>query len=319
MACGDHFVIDEFFLCPEVARQAFLRAPSEVSRVIHPGGNRLLVSPVARRVRAKPCRSRPVAAFATDAFAQVESSGAHLGRHVKRVAGETLRRLLGLADAQDAPHPLAGRTGERVIRFRMLVLHGPDAVFVLKYAAIGARLHAAVATGGTAGAGPRVFAGFSGRIRGAHRTQRGKKNRAEANYGASQRQSLGLRPDTHSCARMEPCLIRASRGAGPCQKFLYCPLEVKSTEGNGPISWYRTPLRAVVNSAAPSITLHCERPSGKDSQSGDLRSAVLPESPRRLKRRTHPALPIAESMHPRKKIRGGGGDRLRRECPAPRG
>ena len=219
MPGGDHFMVDEFFLRAKVAREALLRAPGEVPRVVHPGGNRLLVRPVARRVRAEPCRRRTVAALAADAFAEIECLGARLGRHIERVAGKTLRRLFGFAEAQDSPHALADRPGERVIRFRVLVLHGPDAVFVLKNAVIGARLHAAVATRGTAGAGPRIFAGVRGRIRGARRIQRGKKNRAEPNHGASQRQSLGLRPDSHSCARMEPCLLRAGRGAGPRQNF----------------------------------------------------------------------------------------------------
>ena len=34
-----------------------------------------------------------------------------------------------------------------------------------------------------------------------------KKNRAEPNHGASQHQSLGLRPDSHSRARMQPAFF----------------------------------------------------------------------------------------------------------------
>src|ERR1700688_3638508 len=88
----------------------------------------------------------------------------------------------------------------------MLIFHDPDAVFVLKNAIIGARHHAAVATGGTAGAGPRIFAGV-GRIRGSRRIRSSKKKSAEPNHGASQRQSLGLSPDSHSSARMQPALF----------------------------------------------------------------------------------------------------------------
>src|SRR5216683_2957333 len=36
----------------------------------------------------------------------------------------------------------------------------------------------------------------------------------------------------------------------PASEFLYCPFEVKSTKGNGSISWYRTPLLTVMNLAA---------------------------------------------------------------------
>src|SRR4029077_11780591 len=100
MPSGDHFVVDEFFLRAEVAREAFFRAPGEVARVVHPGGDGLLVRPVARRVRAEPCGRRTVAALATDAFAQVKSFGARFGRDVERMAGETLCRLLGFANVQ---------------------------------------------------------------------------------------------------------------------------------------------------------------------------------------------------------------------------
>jgi len=62
-------------------------------------------------VRAKPCGRGPVATLATDAFAQIKSFGARLGRDIERVAGETFRRLLGFAEAQDSPHALANWTG----------------------------------------------------------------------------------------------------------------------------------------------------------------------------------------------------------------
>jgi len=92
-----------FFLRAEVARQAFFSTPGEVSGVVHPGGNGLLVRPVARRVRAKPRGSGSMAALAADAFAQIKSFGARIGRDVKRVAGETFRRQLGFAEARISP------------------------------------------------------------------------------------------------------------------------------------------------------------------------------------------------------------------------
>ena len=185
MPGSDHFVIYKFFLRAEVAGEALLGAPDEVPRVIHPGRDGLFVRPGARRVRAKPSGRGAVAALAAHAFAQIEGSGAHLGRNVERMACETFCGLLGFAKAQDFPHALANRPGQRVVGFRVFIFHGPDAVFVLKNAAVGARCDAAVATCRTTGAGTGVLAGVRGRPRSAWRMRRNKKNRAQANRGAS--------------------------------------------------------------------------------------------------------------------------------------
>src|SRR6202035_1376789 len=115
---------------------------------------------------------------------------------------------------------------ERVIRLRMLILHGPNAVFVLKNAVIGARFHAAVATRGTARAGPRIFAGVRGRMCGTRWIQPGKTNRAKPKHGASQRHTSGLRPDCHSCARIEPALFaRAVERA--CVRIFILPVRIE--------------------------------------------------------------------------------------------
>lgn len=182
-----------------------------------------------------------MAAFATHAFAQVKSLGARVGWNVQRMAGEAFRRLLGFTDTQDSPHAFTDRAGKRVIGFGVFILYGPDAVFVLKNAAVGARSHAAMATRGTAGAGAGVFAGFGGgpgrRIGGARGARPCKTDRDEQNYGAAQCVTLGLRPHSHSISRMASNLVCANVRATSRQKFLYFPLEVKSTKGSCRISF----------------------------------------------------------------------------------
>ena len=54
-------------------------------------------------------------------------------------------------------HALANVPGQRLVRLTVLVLDNPRRVFVLQDAAIGHRLHAAVATGGRARARTDVF------------------------------------------------------------------------------------------------------------------------------------------------------------------
>src|SRR6266853_1560544 len=223
MTGGDHLVVHKFFRRAEVARQALLRAPDQITRVIHPRCNGLLVRPATRDVRPEPRRRGPVAAFAGDAFIQFECLGARVRRHVKRVASETLRRLLRLAHAKNPANALAHLARKRLVGLRVLILDDPNAVFVLENAAIGAGLDAPVATRGAARAGPRVLTRLRGRTRGPRRSQGGKKNRAAQNDSAPQRPALALRPDSHSFARMERDPRRANRKADSRQKFLYCP------------------------------------------------------------------------------------------------
>src|SRR5579864_6497395 len=208
MAGGNHLVVDGFFLGAQVARQAFFRAARQVSRVVHPGSDRLLVGPASRSVWPEPCRRGPMAILAGDAFGQLECPGPRLGRYIERVAGQTLRGLFGFSYAQDAPHALTDQARERLVGLGVLILHHPNAVFILENAAIGARLDAAMATGRTAGAGPGVLARFSGSSGGGRHRQRGRNNRAPQN-SAPQRPALPPRPDSHSFAWMQ----RAPGGA----------------------------------------------------------------------------------------------------------
>jgi hypothetical protein len=71
--------------------------------------------------------------------------------------------LLGL-NVEDAAHPLANIVGEHDVSMRMLVAHGPRAVFILQNRSFVSWLHSTMATGGTAGPGASVLARY-GRLR----------------------------------------------------------------------------------------------------------------------------------------------------------
>ena len=79
MARGDHFVVHEFFLRAEVAREALFGSLDEVARVVHPGLHGLRVRPAARGVRAEPAGSGAVATLAAHAIAQIERFRARFG------------------------------------------------------------------------------------------------------------------------------------------------------------------------------------------------------------------------------------------------
>src|SRR2546425_9700909 len=85
MPCREHFVIDKFFPCSEVAVQAFLRAANHVARVVHPQGERLLVRPVAGCMRPEPARCRPVAVLARYTFTDLKRPPALLRHGVQRM------------------------------------------------------------------------------------------------------------------------------------------------------------------------------------------------------------------------------------------
>ena len=129
-----------------------------VTRVVHSRSNGFFVRPFARGMRAEPRRGRSVAIFAAHAFGNFKRAPALFWRGIERVARQTLRRLLRFrAKFQDARHAFADIAGERLVGAAVLVLQNPGGVFGLQDAAVRDRLHAAVATGGGAGARPDVF------------------------------------------------------------------------------------------------------------------------------------------------------------------
>ena len=126
MPCRDHFVIDKFFLCSEMAVQAFLRAANHVARVVHPQGERLLVRPVAGCMRPEPARCRPVAVLARYAFTDFKRPPALLRRRVQGMTRQTLRRVLcPCAELENTRHALADFTGQRLKRPAVLVFQDP--------------------------------------------------------------------------------------------------------------------------------------------------------------------------------------------------
>jgi hypothetical protein len=109
-------------------------------------------------VLAEPGLRRAVAIFAAHSFRNFKWASALLRHGVEGVAGEALRRLLRFCTKfQDAGHPFADIAGERLVRAGVFIFQNPSAVFVLKNAAFGDGLDAAVAGRGCAGARPDVF------------------------------------------------------------------------------------------------------------------------------------------------------------------
>src|SRR5258708_34679252 len=162
MPGGEHRGAYKVFLRYRGVSLALYRSPAQCSRVVHPLGNGLLMRPTTGGVRPEPRRRGPVAAFAGDAFIQFECLSTGVGRHVKRVAGETLRRLLRLAHAKNPADALAHLARKRLVGLRVLVLDDPNAVLILKNTVIGAGFYTAVATCGAAGTGTCVLACLGG-------------------------------------------------------------------------------------------------------------------------------------------------------------
>ncbi len=95
VSCSDEFVVDGFFRSTEVASEAALGAFDEIAHVQHAKFlDGALVRPVFYGVLAEPAGSWAVAAFATDAVADVEGLSALLRRNSKGVAGQTARGLV---------------------------------------------------------------------------------------------------------------------------------------------------------------------------------------------------------------------------------
>src|SRR5215470_5467652 len=132
------------------------------------------MGPRTRGMWAEPCRSRPVAVLAGDAFGNLKRAAPLLRSGIKRVTRQTLRGLLRLcAQFQDARHPFADVPRERLIGSAVLVLKNPGRVLVLQNAAACNGLDASVAARRRARSGTDVFDGLF--LLGAH--QRGRQER----------------------------------------------------------------------------------------------------------------------------------------------
>ena len=126
MPGGDHFVIDKFVFCPEVALQAFFRAMNHAARVGHPQRHGLFMQPRTRGVGTEPSRGRPMTVFAGYAFRNFKRAPPLFGRSVERMARQAFWSLLGVcAQFQDARHAFADVPRQRLIRAAVLVLKDP--------------------------------------------------------------------------------------------------------------------------------------------------------------------------------------------------
>jgi hypothetical protein len=179
MAGGDHFVIHKFFFGTKMAFEAFFRAVNDVARIDHPETRRgFFVMPVAAGVRAEPGLRRAVTIFAGDAVGKFERAAALFGRSVERVTKQAFGSVFGFGvEFENARHAFANWTGERLVGAAVLVLQNPGGIFILIDTTVRDGLHAAMATGGGAGARADVLDGL-GRI---HRRRRGRGTKKEWN------------------------------------------------------------------------------------------------------------------------------------------
>ncbi len=186
MAGGDHFVVDEFTGEAEMAFQAFIGTHDYVARIHHVEVThrlRVLFRRIFCGVLAEPALRGAMTTFAADAFGDFKGTPDQLGRRREGMAGETFRRGFRFAEIQNFRHALADVTGQRLICATVLVLNDPGGIFVLQNTAVRNRFHAAVATGGGAGAGANVFSVFRAagggvtglRVRKKRRSQRNEK------------------------------------------------------------------------------------------------------------------------------------------------
>ncbi len=214
MAGSNHFVVNKFFFCAEVAFEAFFRAMNDVARIAHAERDGFFVRPVTRSVRAEPGGGGAVAIFARDAFGEFEGAAALVGCGVQRVAGKTFRRFFGFSvEFQDAGDAFANFTGQRLIGVAVLVLDDPGGILVLQNAAARDGFDAAVATRGGAGAGANVLASLAVRIGCRRRGVRWRRwflsdgssngEREKRKQGDEQREArpIGVGGDLHSKCR----------------------------------------------------------------------------------------------------------------------
>ena len=159
-----------------MARHAVVGADVKIFQVAHSGGGAVGARPVGARVRAQPFLRRAVAAFAGDAFADLEIFTAQIFRDFMQrcVAGGAARIRRRVFDLQRVGDLFGARGGERGGRpLRMEILERPGEELILLRAA------AAVAAG--TGAGIRAEKGRR-RVRAAGCAGR-KKNSGEKNCG----------------------------------------------------------------------------------------------------------------------------------------
>src|SRR5271156_2998873 len=97
VAGGDHFVIHGLFVVAKMAGEAFLTALRQIARIVHSESERFLMRPIALRVRAQPSGGWSMAAFATNALAQVERTASLAFRHIHCMACQTLGCSFGAA------------------------------------------------------------------------------------------------------------------------------------------------------------------------------------------------------------------------------
>jgi len=185
MAGGDHFVVDEFFLCAQMAFEAEVCAVDDIAGVAHAERDGSFVRPIARGVRTEPGGSGTVARLAGDTFGNFKRPPALFGRGVEGVADEALGRICCFrAEFQDAGHAFADVTCEGLVGAAMLVLQNPRGIFVLQHAAARDRSDAAVATGGGAGTGANILYGLVGIVgRGSSRVGHQEQSDGEEREG----------------------------------------------------------------------------------------------------------------------------------------
>src|SRR5260370_2590142 len=112
-------------------------------------------------VRPHPRRRRPVAVFAGHAFRNFKRASALLRRRIQRVARQALRRFLGFrAHFQDARHPFANLSSQRLLRPAVLIIADPRRIFLLQNPAACDGLHASVTTRRCTRTRTDIFAGF---------------------------------------------------------------------------------------------------------------------------------------------------------------
>ena len=100
----DHLMIHELLGCAQMTRQTFFAALDEIARVVHSKIERLLVFPVARRMRAQPGRRRPVTILAANAVSEVEGARALFLRNVQSMTGQAPGSSVRLGKSQNFRH-----------------------------------------------------------------------------------------------------------------------------------------------------------------------------------------------------------------------
>src|SRR2546421_1411021 len=156
---GNHFMVNEFICCSQMACKTFFGTLVQVAGVIHTQLQRLFMRPVSGGVRTQPARSRTVAGFA--AYAVIERKGLRtlISTHVKRVTDQTFRRPVGRTEIEDFANTKGNWIAKHAESTRVSVLRDPNAVLILINTSRGPWLNASVAAACCASAGTTVFTG----------------------------------------------------------------------------------------------------------------------------------------------------------------